>query len=117
MTLSRGVSRKLFKTVTAENQDILQNIEFILLKNYRNNKMIDDKLCGEALRVLLYEKNCDLSLVYNIVEELRQIREIRNDISEKVWRDSLRIVLDSIRTHSSMKPDERNYLHFISHFF
>ena len=54
------------------------------------------------------------SLVAEIVNDLAAIRGLRTDVSDTVWQDALRVVDDSVRLHSSLKPGEKSYLNFVS---
>ncbi|RJP33221.1 MAG: hypothetical protein C4527_04760 [Candidatus Omnitrophota bacterium] len=112
-TGSGGNSNKLFKKMTEDHLDLLQNIEFILVRGYRRDESIDDSLCRDALSVLLYDKICDDPRVQNLVDGLMEVREMQDEITDKLWRDALRVILQSIHTHSTLNSGSRGYLQFI----
>ena len=49
-------------------------------------------------------------------EPERPGRGVRGDTPDKVWRDGLRVICDSVRLHSSFRPGDRGYLNFVSPF-
>ncbi|HUT46116.1 MAG TPA: hypothetical protein VMX36_07500 [Sedimentisphaerales bacterium] len=44
------------------------------------------------------------------------MRRFRSDVSDDIWRDGLRTVLQSVQRHSNLRPGEREYLDFVSDF-
>lgn len=52
----------------------------------------------------------------SLYEALRMMRAMREDVSDGVWRDGLRVVMSSVRNHSTMAPGDKGYLRFISSF-
>ena len=45
--------RKLLKRMIKNHQDILQNIEFILVSRYRDDRHIDDRIVADALKAAI----------------------------------------------------------------
>jgi len=41
---------------------------------------------------------------------------MRSDISDEIWNAGLKVVLDSVHTHSGAYPGDRDYLVFVSQF-
>ena len=110
--------------------DILQNIEFIIHKIYKERGNITDKHVETALEYLLEMGKAQLDLPAKFLTELppnvRGIVDGINDILE--FRESLRAredllirlkciyrVLDSVRTHRD-PTDDSSYLKFAGQF-
>jgi len=108
--------RKLMKHMTRDHPDVLQNIEFVLVSGYRSDRSIDDHIVADALKAAIYGEVSDDARAQSLNESLENIREIRSDISDDVWRDGLRTVLQSVHRHSSLIPGSRAYLDFVSDF-
>lgn len=109
-------SRKLLRRMTKDHQDILQNIEFTLLSGYREDRSIDDRIVADALKAAIRDEAPQDARSQSLNEGLAQMRDLRADVSDDIWRDGLRTVLQSIQRHSSLRPGERNYLDFVSDF-
>jgi hypothetical protein len=108
--------RKLMRRMVRNHQDILQNIEFILISRYREDRRIDDRIVANALKAAIHGETADDVLAESIDEALEEMRVFRSDVSDDVWRDGLRTVLQSVYRHSKLRPDEREYLDFVSGF-
>jgi len=74
-----------------KHMDLLQNIEFTLVTAYRNDNTIDDAVIRNALRELVYNKTCEDPRSELIVSQLHEIKNVRSDISDKIWKQTLRI--------------------------
>jgi len=109
-------SRKLLKRMTRDHQDVLQNIEFVLVTGYRDDGNIDDRIVAEALKAAIHHGVPEDPRAISLNEGLEGIRELRSDVSDDIWRDGLRTVLQSVHRHSSLKPGSRGYLNFVSDF-
>ncbi|MHC4511598.1 MAG: hypothetical protein ACYTAO_22045 [Planctomycetota bacterium] len=109
-------SGKPLKRMTRNHQDILQNIEFVLVSRYRDNGTIDDRIVADALTVALGGNVPQNRRAQSLTEALEEIREFRSDVSDEIWRDGLRTVLQSVHRHSSLRPGSRGYLDFVSAF-
>ena len=119
MALKKNLSatlgpRKLMKRMSRDHLDILQNIEFVLVSGYRSDSSIDDHIVADALKAAIYGKVSDDARAQSLNGRLENIRELRSDISDDIWRDGLRTVLQSVHRHSSLKPGSRGYLDFVS---
>lgn len=99
-----------------DHLDILQNIEFVLVSGYRSDRSIDDRIVADALRAVILDTEPENTRAQSLSESLEEIRELRADISDDIWQEGLRIVLQSVHRHSSLKPGCRLYLDFISDF-
>ena len=106
--------RRSLKNMTRNYLDVLQNIEFILLSEYENDVSIDDSIVAEALRAAVLNTNPDDETAQFLKERLEEISDVRSDVSDDIWRDGLRTVLQSVLRHSSLKPGCRWYLDFVS---
>jgi hypothetical protein len=87
---------KLLKRMTRDHVDILQNIEFTLISDYREEP--------------------EDSRSQKLNDSLEAMREFRSDVPDDLWRDGLRTVLQSVHRHSNLRPGERNYINFVSDF-
>jgi hypothetical protein len=109
-------SRKLLKRMTRDHQDVLQNIEFVFIARYREDRRIDDRLVADALGAAIRGDTAQNVLVESLNVDLEEMRLFRSDISDDIWRDGLRTVLQSVHRHSYLRPGEREYLDFVSDF-
>lgn len=109
-------SDKLLKRMSKDHVDVLQNIEFSLLSGHREDPTIDDPIIAGALRAAIRGDVSEDARARWLSESLEEIRQVRSDVSDDVWRDGLRVVLQSVHTHSSLRPGSRAYLDFVSVF-
>jgi uncharacterized alpha-E superfamily protein len=109
-------SRKLMKWMVKDHQDILQNIEFIIISEYRENRCIDDRIVADALKAAIHSETAENDLAESINQALEETRMIRSDVSDDIWRNGLQTVLQSVHRHSYLRPGEREYLDFVSNF-
>ena len=110
------VPRKLFKRMTKDHQDVLQNIEYVLVSQYREDRRIDDCIVAYALKAAIRGDMAENDLAESLNKELGEMRQFRSDVSDDIWRDGLRIVLQSVERHSNFRPGEQEYLDFVSDF-
>jgi len=106
--------RKSMKYMTRNHLDVLQNIEFVLVSGYRSERSIDDRIVADVLIAAILDAEPEDSRARSLNESLENIRVLRSDISDDIWRDGLRTVLESVHRHSSLKPGSRGYLDFVS---
>jgi hypothetical protein len=109
-------SGKLLKRMTRDHQDVLQNIEFVLVSAYRDDHSIDDRIVAAALRAAIHGDVPEDARAQSLNEGLEEIRELRSDTSDEIWRDGLRTVLQSVHRHSDLRLGEREYLDFVCDF-
>ncbi len=125
--------REMKKTIGSEDKylDILQNIEFIIHKIYREQGNITDKHVETALDYLIEMGKAQMDLpskfltklppnVQNIVDAIDAILEMREAFTKNKEQlmDRLKCIyriLDSVRTHYDPK-DDYSYLDFIGQF-
>ncbi len=96
--------------------DVLQNIKFVLVSGYRSERSIDDCIVADALKAAILDAEPQDIRAQSLNESMENIRELRSDISDDIWRDGLRTVLESVHRHPSLKPGCRWYLDFVSGF-
>ena len=108
--------RKLLKRMQRDHLDVLQNIEFALVSVWRSNRSIDDHTVADALKAAIRDEVPEDSRAQLLNDSLEDIRELRSDISDDIWRDGLRTVLQSVHRHSSLMPGESRYIDFVSDF-
>jgi uncharacterized alpha-E superfamily protein len=106
--------RKSMKHMARDHLDVLQNIEFALVSGYRSERSIDDRIVADVLIAAILDAEPEDSRAQSLNESLENIRMLRSDISDDIWRDGLRTVLESVHRHSSLKPGSRGYLDFVS---
>ena len=109
-------SRKLMKRMVRDHQDVLQNIESIIISEYRENRRIDDCIVADAMKAAIHSETAENNLAESINQALEEMRMLRSDVSDDVWRDGLRTVLQSVHRHSYLRPGEREYLGFVGDF-
>jgi len=108
--------RKSMKHMARNYLDVLQNIEFALVSGYRSDQSIDDCIVADALIAAILDAEPEDSRARSLNENLENIHELRSDVSDDIWRDGLRTVLESVHRHSSLIPGCRWYLDFVSGF-
>ncbi len=113
VTLGSG---KLMKRMTRDHQDVLQNIEFILVTGYRDDHSIDDCIVADALEAAILGSEPEDCRARSLNEALEEIRQLRSDVSDDIWTDGLRTVLQSVHRHSRLTPGCTWYLDFASQF-
>ncbi len=106
--------RKSMKRMARDHLDVLQNIEFVLVSGYRSERSIDDRIVADVLIAAILDAEPEDIRARSLNESLENIRVLRSDISDDIWRDGLRTVLESVHRHSSLKPGSRGYLDFVS---
>jgi uncharacterized alpha-E superfamily protein len=107
---------KLLKRMTRDHVDVLQNIEFAMISAYEKDGSIDDRIIAEVLHAAIRDEEPESARAQSLNEELEEMRNLRADVTEDIWRDGLRTVLQSVQRHSDLRPGERNYLDFVSGF-
>ena len=111
-----GVSGKLFDRMTHEHVDVLQNVEFSLLSVYRSNRSIDDHAVASALKAVISGGAPTDDGCRPLVAALEDVRHVRPDVSDELWRNALKVVLESVGNHSAQRPGDTDYLDFIAEF-
>jgi hypothetical protein len=113
--LNRSAKGRL-KHMTRDHADVLQNIEFALLKEARADASIDDRMIDQSLRSGSYgtelPEDADIRVV-RLCAMLKSMREFREDVPDDIWIAGLRTVADSVRRHSTLTPGEASYIDFV----
>jgi hypothetical protein len=109
-------AEKIFDVMTENHVDVLQNIEFVLISSYRNNKDIDDKVVAAALKAAIQCSESDDELSNSLVKAIAQTRSMRKDVSNEIWTNGLKVVLESVYNHSEAQKGDTDYLDFASGF-
>jgi hypothetical protein len=107
---------KLLRRMTRDHVDVLQNIESVLISGYWEDGSIDDRIVAEVLKAAIRDEIPDGARAQSLNDDLIEMRHLRADVPDKIWRDGLRTVLQSVQRHSNLRPGEREYLDFISDF-
>jgi hypothetical protein len=109
-------SGKLLKRMIRDHHDVLQDIEFIFISRYREDPSIDDRIVADALKAAIGGDMAEDTLAESLNKDLEGERLLRPDVSDDIWRDGLRTILQSVQRHSNLRPGEREYLDFVSGF-
>jgi hypothetical protein len=107
---------KIFKQMTRDHVDVLQNIEFCLVSAWRNDGSIDDKAVAYALKKVIEDAESPNESKSPLISSLKNARLLRLDVPDDIWRNGLKVVLESVHTHSDAKEGDRDYLEFVSEF-
>ncbi len=107
---------KIFTQMTRDHVDVLQNIEFSIVRTCKRDGEIDDKIIASALKSAIADSEPAGELAGMVVEGLGQLREKRSDVEGNVWTKGLKVVLESVHTHSELRPGDKDYLDFIRNF-
>ena len=110
------VPNKVYRRMTERHPDVLQNIEFALLSTWRSHKEIDDSDVKHALIACLQGVPAEDVGAMRLQEALDDVRDLRDDITDELWRDGLRVVLHSVHNHSTAMSGATGYLRFIQDF-
>jgi len=109
-------AHKLMKRMSRDHLDVLQNIEFALITCYRDDHSIDDRFVADALQAVINDTIPEDPHAKTLNDALENIRLLRSDVPDDVWRDGLRTVLQSVHRHSDRRPGATGYLDFASDF-
>jgi hypothetical protein len=106
--------RKIFREMTRDHVDVLQNIEFCIVSAAREDRKIDDRAVASALKATIAETMPTNEIAAKLTGELENARLLRSDVDESIWKNGLKVVLESVHTHSNAQPGDYDYLSFIS---
>lgn len=105
----------LTKKVAREHLAALQGIESALARAYRTTETVDDAVCLEAVSSVLATRAAVDPIAAMLAAKLLQVRLRLGAVADKDWFGALRVVEESILTHSARGPGEAEYLGFIDH--
>ena len=107
---------KIFKQMTRDHLDVLQNIEFSIVSTCRDCSGIDDKIIASALKAAIAGDEPADALSALLINDLANTRRMRADVPDTIWTNGLKVVLESVLNHSDAQPGDRDYLTFIQNF-
>jgi len=107
------------KRMVRDHVDVLQNIEFGLVRCASDDPTIDDSTIVRALRSCI--RGTELAedadpRISKLCDSLMMMRALREDVLEDIWESGLRTVEDSVRQHSNLQPGEKSYLKFVGEY-
>jgi hypothetical protein len=108
--------KKIFEEMTENHVDVLENIEFVIVSTWREDRRIDDKEVAVALKSLIKEEAAKDEIAGRIIKAIENTRLIRADVSDEIWIKGLKVVLESVYTHSEAEEGDRFYLEFAEMF-
>jgi hypothetical protein len=103
---------KIFREMTTQHVDVLENIEFVLVEAYRKNEEVDDRVVASALNGAIHTRLPEDETTKKIFNRLFAMRVQRGDVSDEIWTNGLKVVLESVHTHSELSPGDTDYLDF-----
>lgn len=107
---------KIFKQMTRDHLDVLQNIEFSIVSTCHSHGDIDDRIIASALKTAIAGSEPVGELSAILINDLVQIRQMRADVPDNIWTNGLKVVLQSVHNHSYAGPGDRDYLTFIRNY-
>ena len=107
---------KIYKEMTKNHVDVLENIEFAIINVWRENPLIDDKAVAAALKAVIKAEEPKDIMSCLLKKALEGARLIRSDVSDEIWTKGLKVVLESVYTHSEAEEGDRFYLEFADMF-
>jgi hypothetical protein len=108
--------KQIYKEMTTHYVDVLQNIETAIITACDEHESIDDKTIAAALKALIGDGRPTGSLTAFLLETLKVTRLNRPDVSDEIWTKGLKVVLESVHTHSDRNPGDTDYIDFIRDF-
>jgi hypothetical protein len=108
-----NVRRDQWDEITRSHEDLLQNIEFTLVGCWQERDDIDDYTLHVALKGVMREDPPQNALAEYVFVRLMTIRTLREDVEPELWLDALRVVDQSVRDRSSLRPGDCSYLEFV----
>ena len=108
--------KKLYKLMTENYLDVLQNIEFTIVSLYRRSAVLDDKVVASALKAAIAGSDASDDSSRTLVKDLENMRLLRADVSDEIWINGLKVVLQSVHNHSDARDGDTDYLDFIAVF-
>ncbi|OHB61046.1 MAG: hypothetical protein A2167_04460 [Planctomycetes bacterium RBG_13_46_10] len=107
---------KIRRQMTKNHLDVLQNIEFSIVTAWRNNSKIDDKVVASALKTAIEGVVPVDELSVSLVKNIEDTRLLRADVPDEIWKNGLKVVLESVYNHSDAQTGDTDYLDFVSAF-
>jgi len=107
---------KIYRQMTRDHLDVLQNIEFCIVSTARRRSQIDDKIIASALKASIDGTDSDQELTSLLISDLENARLVRSDVPDTIWINGLKVVLQSVYTHSDARASDRDYLDFVQNY-
>ena len=108
---------KIFKQMTRDHLDVLQNIELSIVSTCHSHDDIDDRIIASALKTAIAGSEPVGESSAILVNDLVQIRQMRGDsVPDNIWTNGLKVVLQSVHNHSDARPGDRDYLTFVQNY-
>lgn len=98
------------------HEDLLLSIETTIQRRWREDPDLDDIVVVHALRAMITAEEPEDDRAVELTADLLEQEESRPNISDHLWREAYRVVLDSVYNHSTLQPGNRNYLEFVAYF-
>ncbi len=102
---------KLMRTMQRDHLGVLYAIEKAIVEANREHADVDDSAVRAAVVAHLNDRDPD-RCGEEVFNRLAAARRNRSDVPDEVWRDGLRVVLDSVKNHSDCQPGEVGYVEF-----
>ena len=106
----------LFRKMTRDHVDVLENIEFVLVEAWREHSEIDDRIVMNALNASISGVEPVEPMPRLVFRRLGEMRLVRSDVDDPIWIGGLKVVLESVHTHSNAHPGDIDYLKFSERF-
>jgi hypothetical protein len=107
---------KLFKEMTRHHLDVLESIESSIVTVCGSYSDIDDRIIASAMKTSIAGGEPESFLAAEVIGDLTYVRQTRADVTDDIWTKGLKVVLQSVHTHSDIQPGDREYLNFIRTF-
>jgi hypothetical protein len=114
--VSLKANHRLEQRMIRDHIDVLQNVEFSLVRTANESDQIDDLVVERILRDAIKYESSEDPIVRWGLDLLATVRQQRPDVADDLWRDALRVVYTSLTRHSSCQPGDTNYLRFVSRY-
>ena len=108
--------QKIYREMTNKHVDVLENIEFAIINVWREHPLIDDRAVATALKAAIKAEEVNDIMPRLLKKSLEGARLIRSDVPDEIWTKGLKVVLESVYTHSDAKQGDREYLEFADMF-
>lgn len=102
----------IFREMTENHVDVLESIEFAIVNTWREDQRIDDKVVAAVLKALIREEEPKNEMARPLIKAIENTRLVRSDVSDEIWTKGLKVVLESVYTHSDAEEGDRSYLEF-----
>lgn len=105
--------------ITRSSPGILLSIETLFINSWKSRPQIDDTDIERTLICAIRRlEETEREHVQTLIKDLNLLHDhwIGQEETEETWNLALRVVLQSVQTHSDGLPGSRNYLNFTTKF-